>query len=190
MKRERLCTLGLLAFFVSTGKAVADSYTVDPRHTFPSFEVSHLDFSTQRGRFNRTEGKIQLDPSAQQGRVEIRIDADSIDTGLAELEERLKKEDFFDVGHHPKIIYRAEKVRFAGDRLVGVEGEITLLGRTRPLPLDVEHFRCGFHPIYLRQGCGANATGTLRRSDFGMNAFLPLVGDEVRLRIQVEALRD
>ncbi|HWO99556.1 MAG TPA: YceI family protein [Methylococcus sp.] len=190
MKRERLCTLGLLAFFVSMEKAVADSYTVDPRHTFPSFEVSHLGFSTQRGRFNHTEGKIQLDPANQRGRVEISIDTASIDTGLEELEERLRKEDFFDVGHHPKIVYRAEKVRFTGDRPVAVEGEITLRGRTRPLSLNVEHFHCGLNPIYLRQVCGADATGTLRRSDFGMSAFLPLVGDEVRLHIQVEAFKD
>jgi polyisoprenoid-binding protein YceI len=187
MKREYLCTLALL---VSMEKAVADSYTVDPRHTFPSFEVSHLGFSTQRGRFNHTEGKIQLDPANQRGRVEISVNANSIDTGLKELEERLQQEDFFDVGHHPKIIYRAEKVHFASDRPVAVEGEITLRGHTQPLFLNIEHFHCGLHPIYLRQVCGADAMGMLRRSDFGMSAFLPLIGDEVRLRIQVEAFRD
>lgn len=170
--------------------AATTTYTVDARHTFPAFEISHLGFSTQRGRFDRTEGKISLDPKAQTGAIHINIAADSIDTGLAELEERLKKEDFFDTARFPTIRYDADKISFAGDKPVRAEGQLTLRGITKPVPLEIHSFHCGMHPIYLKTVCGADATAAIRRSDFGMTAFLPGVGDEVKIVVQVEAFQD
>lgn len=183
-------SLALSSFLLVAGQVCADTYTVDPRHTFPSFEVSHIGFSTQRGRFNRTEGKIVLDAKAQTGSVDIRIAADSIDTGLEELETKLKSAEFFDVEKYPDIAFKADKLELAGDKPIAADGTLTLLGTSKPLRLTIEHFQCGTHPVYRRHVCGADATGVLKRSDFGMKAFLPAVGDEVRLRIQIEAFRD
>jgi polyisoprenoid-binding protein YceI len=170
--------------------ASADSFTIDERHTFPSFEISHIGFSTQRGRFDKTTGKIQLDAQKKTGNIHVVIDADSINTGLTELEERLKKDDFFNTAKYPTLTYDADKVVFEGDRPVRAEGTLTLLGVSKPVTLAIEHFHCGIHPIGKKNVCGADAAGTIKRSDFGMNAFLPAVGDEVKLVIQVEGFKD
>lgn len=167
-----------------------ETYTLDSSHTFPSFEVLHLGFSVQRGRFNRTTGKVSLDPAARKGSAEITIDAASIDTGLDKLEEHLRSEDFFDVSKHPSITFRSQRFHFEGDRVKSVEGELTMRGVTRPLTLEARHFHCGPHPMNKKQVCGGDFAATVKRSDFGMKYAVPAVADEVALRIQVEAFRD
>ena len=168
----------------------AESYVIDERHTFPSFEVSHIGFSTQRGRFDKTTGRITVDRERKTGSIRVAIDANSIDTGLTELEERLKKEDFFHTARYPTITYEADKLVFDGDRPVRAEGTLTLLGVSRPVNLEIRHFHCGTHPISRKDVCGADAAATIQRSDFGLKAFLPAVGDEVKILIQVEGFRE
>lgn len=185
--RMRRTAVFLLTFPIL---ATADSFTIDERHTFPSFEVSHIGFSTQRGRFDKTSGNITLDPEKKTGAIHVIIDANSIDTGLAELEERLKKEDFFNTAKHPAITYEADRIVFEGGKPVRAEGTLTLLGVSRPVDLEIRHFHCGVHPISRKNVCGADAAGTIKRSDFGLNAFLPAIGDEVRILIQVEGFKD
>lgn len=175
---------------LSTSAIPAESYTVDPRHTYPVFEVSHLGFSTQRGRFNQSSGRITLDRAAKAGSVDIAIEAGSIDMGFEKWDAHLKSEDFFDAARYPQMRYTSQKLRFEGDRLTGLEGELTLHGVTRPLALEVTHFHCGVQVTTKREACGANAAGTIRRSEFGMTKFLPAVGDDIVLRIGVEAFRD
>jgi polyisoprenoid-binding protein YceI len=170
--------------------AAADTYIIDSRHTFPSFEISHLGFSVQRGRFNKTTGQFTLDTDKKTGSIHAVIDAASIDTGLEELEAHLRKDDFFNVAKYPTITYDADRLVFEGDRPVRAEGNLTLLGVTRPVPLALDHFHCGLNPIQMKYVCGANATGTLKRGDFGMTKYLPMVGDEVRIVIQVEGFRE
>lgn len=173
-----------------TGTGLADTYNIDTRHTFPSFEISHLGFSTQRGRFNHTTGKIMLDAKNEVGELDVKIDANSIDTGLPELEAKLKSEEFFHVAQFPEISFNAKKVKFTGESPIAAEGVLTLHGVSKPVLLAITHFQCGMHPVAQRQVCGANATGQIKRSDFGINAFLPMVGDEVKIHIQVEAFKD
>jgi len=188
----RYCkTLSVAALCLAfAGDAAADAYTIDSKHTFPSFEISHIGFSTQRGRFDRSSGKIKLDTKAKTGAIQVDIEADSIDTGLPELEAKLKEADFFNTAKHPAITFTAGKFEFAGDTPVAAEGTLTLLGVSKPLRLNIEHFHCGVHPVNKRNVCGADASGQIKRSDFGMKAFLPAVGDEVTIRIQVEAFKD
>jgi polyisoprenoid-binding protein YceI len=176
-------TLSLSAF-------AADSYTIDPRHTYPSFEISHLGFSIQRGRFNTSAGKITLDTAAKSGSIDVNIDAASIDTGLEALEKHLQGEDFFDVAKYPAITFVSKNLKFDGDRLIGADGDFTLHGVTKPLILAIDHFRCGLHPMTKKLTCGANATTTIKRSEFGITKYVPAVGDEVKIAIQVETTRD
>ena len=170
--------------------AAADSFTLDERHTFPSFEISHIGFSTQRGRFDKTSGKVQIDAEKKTGSIRIAIDANSIDTGLPELEEHLKKDNFFNTAKFPTITYESDKVSFDGNKPVKAEGTLTLLGVSKPVTLDITHFQCGVHPVTKKNVCGADAVGSIKRSDFGMKAFLPAVGDEVKILIQVEGFKD
>lgn len=168
----------------------ADSYTVDPGHTYPNFEINHLGFSVMHGRFGATTGKITLDPAAKSGSIDITIDAASVDTGHAKRDAHLKSEEFFNVAKFPTLTYKATRLKFNGDKLAGADGELTLLGVTRPVPLTVTAFNCGPHPMNKKPTCGATATATLKRSDFGMTAYVPKVGDEVKISIEVEAAKD
>lgn len=170
--------------------ALAEDFTIDPRHTFPSFEVSHMGLSTQRGRFNSTSGKITLDRAARKGSVELAIDATTVSTGLAELEKHLRAEDFFNVEKFPKITFKSSKVVFEGENPRSVEGDITLLGVTKPLTLSISSFNCRIHPMSKKYVCGADAGATIKRSEFGMGYAIPAVSDEVKLIIQVEAIRE
>ncbi|HKQ30522.1 MAG TPA: YceI family protein [Burkholderiales bacterium] len=183
--RLSIVVLGLFA----SALAVAESatYVVDARHTFPSFEVKHLGFSLQRGRFNDTSGNIVFDSATKKLSVEIAIDANSIDTGLEAMEKHLRNADFLDVEKHPAITFKSTGARFNGDTLVSVDGNLTLRGQTKPVKLTVNAFRCGQHPMSKRPTCGADAETTIKRSDFGITYGLPAVADEVRLLINVEA---
>lgn len=169
--------------------AAADEYIVDPEHTYASFEIDHLGFSTQRGRFNRSSGSIVFDPVAQQGSLDIRIDAASLDTGLDLRDDILRGENWFKVRDFPDILYRSQNMIFAGDKPQAVDGTLVMLGEMRPLRLEITRFKCGFNLAKRQRGCGADAEGVLKRSDFGLDNGIPFVGDEVRLRIQVEAYR-
>lgn len=180
---------GLLAI-ACTFPAWADSYTIDPTHTFPAFEIDHLGFSTQRGRFNLTQGKLMLDEDKKTGSVDIIIDAASIDTGLAKLEEHLRAEDYFDVKRYPTLQFSGDKFRFIEDRLVAVSGNLSLHGVSLPVTLNVTRYKCGLNVARLRKVCGADMSTTIKRSEYGMSKGTPFVGDEVRITIQVEAVRD
>lgn len=167
-----------------------ERYTIDPLHTFPSFEVSHLGFSTQRGRFNTTRGSIVLDREKQSGSIDLEIDAASIDMGVEIWNQTMRGEDFFNTRAYPVLQYRSEKLLFSGQQLVGAEGSLTLLGVSRPLRLTVSAFKCGTDLAVMRRKCGADVEAEIRRSEFGMEKFIPFVGDQVRLRIAVEAFQD
>lgn len=180
----------LLSIVLLSSTAFAETFTVDPRHTFPSFEVSHMGLSTQRGRFNSTAGKITLDRTARTGAIDIEIDASTVSTGLGELEKHLKGEDFFNVEKHPKVTFKSKKVEFEGDMPKSVHGDLTMLGVTKPATLQVSSFNCKIHPMNKKYVCGADASTTIKRSDFGMSYAIPAVSDEVKLLIQIEAFRD
>ncbi|MBI4745199.1 MAG: polyisoprenoid-binding protein [Deltaproteobacteria bacterium] len=176
----------ILLAALAAAPALADNYTIDPSHSFPSFEINHMGFSTQRGRFNKTEGKATLDPAKQAGTVDITIDASSIDTGLAKLEEHLRAEDFFDVNKYPTLSFKSKMVSFNGEKPASIEVELTLHGVTRPVALKVNSFNCGVHPMTKKNVCGADAETTIKRSEFGMGKYVPAVSDDVRIIIQTE----
>ena len=180
----------LITAAFSLPSSAADSYTVDPAHTYPNFEINHLGFSTMHGRFGATNGKVMLDSAAKSGSIDITIDATSIDTGHAKRDTHLKSEEFFNVGKFPTLTYKATKLKFNGDKLTGADGDLTLLGVTKPVSLAVTAFNCGPHPMNKKPMCGANATATIKRSEFGLSTYVPAVGDEVKITIEIEALKD
>jgi len=168
----------------------ADSYTIDSKHTFPVFEVNHLGFSTQRGRFDNTSGNITLDLAAKSGSVDLTVDTTSLDLGFDTWKEHLSAEGFFDTAKFPTMTFKSDKLIFEGDKVVAAEGSFTLLGVTKPLKLTVSNFHCGLNPMSKKAMCGADIAATIKRSDFGMTKFLPAVGDEIKISSPVEAYRD
>ena len=171
--------------------AAPENYTVDPTHTYPNIEFSHMGLSVWRGKFNKTSGKIVLDRAAKSGTVEITIDASSINFGLAAMDEKARSDDFFDTAKFPTASYKGT-IRFAGDKPKSVDGQITIRGITRPATLTINIFNCVPHPMLKREVCGADAEGELNWSEYGMKMSQYGQGDagKVRLRIQVEALKD
>lgn len=180
----------LLAALFAVPAFAADSYTIDPTHTWPTFEVNHLGYSTQRGRFNKSSGKITLDIAAKKGSVDLTIDTDSLDMGFAKWDEHMKSQEFFHVTQFPTIRFTSDKLVFDGDKVVGAEGNFTLLGTSRPLTLRVEHFNCSPHPMTRKMHCGADISATISRTQFGMAKYVPMISDEVKLYSPIEADKD
>jgi len=171
--------------------AAPDNYTIDPTHTYPSIEFSHMGISVWRGKFNKTSGKISLDRAAKSGTVEVTIDISSINFGLAAMDEKARSDDFFDTAKFPTATFKG-KLKFAGDKPKSVDGQITIRGITRPATLNINLFNCMPHPMLKNEVCGADAEGELNWSEYGMKMSQYGQGDagKVRLRIQVEAIKD
>lgn len=170
--------------------AAPESYTIDPRHTFPRWAVSHHGFSIHRGQFNQTTGKLVMDWTARTGRIEIEVATASIGTGDPDFDKVLRSAPWFDTDKHPRMTFRSTAMRFEQDVPVSVTGELTLLGVTRAVTLRISGVKCGSHPNSKRPLCGAEVTGSIKRSEFGMKTSLPSIGDDVQLTIQFEAFRD
>jgi polyisoprenoid-binding protein YceI len=167
----------------------ADTYTLDPVHSEVAFETEHLGFSHQVGTFVKSTAKATIDRTAKTGTVDVTIDPASIRTHDAtRLDAIVKGEKFFNVEKYPTITFKSSDFRFDGERLVAVSGELTLLGVTKPVMLNVDHFRCGANPYNKKPMCGGDASATIKRSDWGMTAGLPYApADEVKLLIPFEA---
>jgi polyisoprenoid-binding protein YceI len=187
----RRLVLGLSAIVLPfTAAAQVETYAIDPFHTVPYFEIDHLGFATIRGLFSKTTGKFSIDRAAKTGSLEVAIPTATVNTGDPDREgrprtrdEHLRTSDFFNSAEFPTMTFKSTGVKFAGDNPEVVEGNLTLLGVTRPLTLKVERWKCGPDPRTQgkRFQCGGNASGAFKRSDFGMKFGLPNVGDEVKL---------
>jgi polyisoprenoid-binding protein YceI len=191
MKQTLIATTAALAATLSAGAVQAQSstYTIDPTHTFVTFEAKHFGTSTNRGRFDKKEGTVTLDVQAKTGRAEISIDMASISTGTAPFDGHLKSKDFFNVGEFATAKFVGDKFTFVGDKVSEVAGTLTLLGKSQPVVLKASNFNCFMHPMFKREVCGGDFETTLSRSAFGMTYAVPNIPDAVRLVIQVEAVK-
>ena len=163
------------------------AYALDSSHASVIFSVSHMGFSTYYGRFNGVSGALDFaeeDPS--RSRVDIAIEADSIDTNNETLEGMLKAKSMFNAGEHPRITFVSTAVEKTGENTGIVTGDLTIAGVTGPLVLDVSFVGSGTNPASGSKTIGFDATGKFLRSDFGLKNWLPLVGDEVSLQIGAE----
>lgn len=179
----------VLALAAASAHAAPVVYTLDPSHTYPSFEAPHMGISLWRGKFNQSSGQVTLDREARTGTVEIQIDAASLDFGHEKMNEHAREADFFNVAQFPQITYRGP-IQFRKGEPSAVAGELTLLGVTRPVTLKINSFKCITHPFFKKEVCGADAQAEFNRADFGMDKYADGEGGKVRLAIQVEALRN
>jgi len=188
MKRTALAIASALAALPAL--ADVESFTIDPNHTFPMYEIGHMGYSIQRGRFNKTRGRITLDTDAKSGTVEVAIDTASVSSGLEKLDEHLRGDDFFDSKNHPQMTFKSTDLAFDGNRLKQARGTLTINGISKPVTFEVTFFNCAINMMIMRKVCGADMTATIRRSDFGIKYGLPMVADDVLLRVNVEAIKD
>ena len=186
---RRQATLAAALAFLAL-PALADNYTIDPLYTIPTFEVTHLGFTTQSGRFNKISGRITLDVPAKKGSVELTIYTASVDMGSPAWSAHLMSDGLFNVEKFPTMTFASHNLVFDGDKVVAAEGEFTLLGVTKPLRVKVNGFQCKAFADRKRTVCGADVYATLKRSDFGLTKYIPDVSDEIRIRVPIEADRD
>ena len=181
-----------VALAAASAVAAQETYVIDPVHSMPMFEVSHMGgMATIRGMFTKATGKVVLDRAAKKGAIDVTIDVGSIDTNEARRDNALKGGDFFNVAAYPTMTFKAADLQFDGDTLVGAKGELTILGIAKPVALKVVHLKCGPNPFNKREMCGAEVTATILRSEWGMKTGIPLVAsDEVRIVFPVEAYRE
>ena len=168
----------------------ADRFKIDPEHSFAMFEYDHWGLSFQRGRFDTTSGFIELDMEAKTGSINIEIEAASISTGVGVFDRLLRSGDFFDAANHPRTTFKSSRLAFDAEKLIRVEGNLTIKGITRPTTLEITHFNCRHMFVYGKYACGANGFAKILRSDFDMGRYAPFVSDTVTLFIIVEALKE
>ncbi|KPF68040.1 hypothetical protein IP84_11390 [beta proteobacterium AAP99] len=169
--------------------AQAVTYSVEPTHTFVTWEAKHFGTSTSRGRFDKKDGSITIDRTAKTGRAEITIQTASMNTGVAPFDKHLTSKDFFNSEQFPTAVFKGEKFTFEGDKVTAVEGTLTLLGKTNPVTLKATGFNCYQNPFFKREVCGGDFEATVKRSLYGMTYGLPGIPDDIRLLIQIEAVR-
>ena len=181
--------LVLAAAVAAPALAAPQTFVIDGTHTFPRFSYNHLGFSTQLSRFDTTTGKVVFDKVAKTGAVDIVIDTKSVSTGSATFNEHIQGEDFLDTAKFPTATFKSTKVIFEGDKPAKIEGNLTLKGVTKPVTLTVTDFKTAPHPMLKKEAIGANATTTVKRTDFNMGKNVPYVGDELRIDIGLEAIQ-
>jgi len=184
--------LAAVAVLVAFPAIAQETYVIDPVHSQPQWVATHIGFSQQHGNFGKATGKIVLDRAAKKGSIDVVIDATSIRTYSDRLDQVVKGERFFNVEKFPTMTFKSTNLTFDGDALVGADGELTMLGVTKPVALKVANFKCGEQAFNKKPMCGAEATATIKRSDWGMTNGLNISnpGDEIKLLIPIEAYRE
>ena len=188
---KKLLLLSLIAGLAGTAHAAPANYTIDPTHTYPSFEADHMGgVSVWRGKMDKSSGTVMVDREAGFGIVDVAIDPASIDFGMPRLNEWAKGEDFFDVTKYPKASYKGKLTAFVNGAPTEAQGELTLHGVTKPVNLKINSFKCIPHPMLKRELCGADASAVFKRDQFGLAAGKDYgFNMDVTLRIQVEAIK-
>jgi len=181
--------LASMAALVSAGTFAAPvTYVLDPNHTYPSFEADHMGgLSVWRGKFTSTSGKVVYDKASKSGSIDVTVDMSSIDFGMPKLNEHAKSAEIFDAAKYPTATYSGKFTKFNGDAPTEAQGTLTMHGVTKPVTLTINSFLCKPNPQSKREVCGADASASFNRGDFGVS-FGEKYGFkmDVKLQIQVE----
>ena len=185
---NRLVLASIAALATACAFAAPVTYVLDPHHTFPSFEADHMGgLSTWRGKFTETTGKVVYDKTAKAGSIDVTVNMNSIDFGMGKLDEHAKSAEIFDAAKYPTATYTGKFSKFNGETPAEAQGTLTMHGVTRPVTLTINSFLCKPSPMTKKEVCGADASASFDRSEFGVN-----FGDKygfkmsVKLQIQVE----
>jgi polyisoprenoid-binding protein YceI len=186
-------SLGSLLTLSASAVLADETYTLDPVHSQPRYEIQHMrGLSTQIGYFTKLTGKVTLDRAAKKGSIDVTIDTTSIRThDASRLDAVVKGEQYFNVEKYPTMSFKSSNLVFDGDKVVGAEGELTMIGVTKPVSLKVINFVCGENPFNKKPMCGGEATANIKRSEWGMKSGIPMSSsDDVRIIIPIEAYRE
>jgi polyisoprenoid-binding protein YceI len=185
---NRIVLASIAALLGAGAFAAPVTYTLDPGHTYPSFEADHMGgLSVWRGKFTASSGKVVYDKVAKSGNIDVTVDMSSVDFGMPKLNEHAKSAEIFDVAKYPTATFSGKFTKWNGASPTEAEGTFTMHGVSKPLTLTINSFLCKPNPMNKKEVCGADASATFNRSDFGVN-FGDKYGfkQEVKLQIQVE----
>ncbi len=185
----RSSALAAALALISGTAFAADPYVIDVNHTQVEFTYSHFGFSHITGRFDKVEGDFLFDAKdPTKSSIQVNIPISSITTGVADLDEDLRSDGFFDAEKFPTATFQSSKVASTGKDKLAVSGDLTIHGVTKPVTLDVTINQIGVHPLGKRAAAGFDATATIKRTDFGIAKYAPNVSDDVQLHITMEAM--
>jgi polyisoprenoid-binding protein YceI len=185
---NRIVLASIAALLGAGAFAAPVTYTLDPGHTYPSFEADHMGgLSVWRGKFTASSGKVVYDKVAKSGNIDVTVDMSSVDFGMPKLNEHAKSAEIFDVAKYPTATFSGKFTKWNGASPTEAEGTFTMHGVSKPLTLTINSFLCKPNPMNKKEVCGADANGTINRADFGVN-FGDKLGFkmDVKLQIQVE----
>lgn len=178
-----------MVFVIVNSALAADTFIVDPEHTFVSFSYKHFNYSIQTSRFDNVTGVILFDKENNTGNIRISIDTKSISTGSVIFNKRIQEDDFFATDRFPIATFESDDIVFNNEDITSVQGKLTIKDITKPISIMVTNFSCSRNLLTLKYTCGANATAKLNRSDFDMEKYVPFVGNEMAITIAIEASR-
>lgn len=190
MMFRRTLLASALVLASASAFAAPQTYTLDASHTDVLFSWNHFGFSNPTGHFGNVDGTLvfdEQDPAASS--VQVTLPLDGLDTHVPKLDEHLKKADFLDAAQFPTITFKSTSVKAGATKgHYSVTGDLTVHGVTKSVVLDAKLNKIGEHPMRKVPAIGFDATTSFKRSDFGVGAFVPNVGDEIGVRITTEAL--
>lgn len=190
MKFFVLLLMSLVVLNSHSARAEIEMYEYDKVHTQIMFFISHLGFSISEGEFHDFDGLIEFNRSKpEKSKVNITIQTASIDMDDEKWNDHMKNEDFFNVEKFPTMTFKSNKIDVTGEKTAKITGDLTILETTKPVTLDVTFINSGKHPFGEKYVAGFSAKTNIKRSDFGMTYGLPNVGDDVEIRLEVEAHR-
>lgn len=180
-----MAALGTTVFI--TPAFAADKYEFDKSHTRILFYVNHMGFSDMIGEFTDYDGSFTFDPEKpEDSTIDVTLKPSGIRTSSSKLDEHLQGDKFFKSSQFPTIRFVSNKINVIDKNNGEAIGNVTMLGVTKPVTLKVHLNKADYRPTSKDFVAGFSATATLKRSDFGMKEYVPMVGDEVRLEVQTE----
>ena len=185
---KRIVLASLAAFVCTAALAAPVTYVLDPKHTYPSFAADHMGgLSVWRGKFTESKGTVVYDKQAKSGKIDVTVNVGSVDFGNAKLNEHAQSPEIFDVAKYPTATYTGKFTKFNASGPTQAEGTFTLHGVTKPLTLNIDSFMCKPNPMTKKEVCGADATASFDRADYGVT-YGQAYGFKmwVKLQIQVE----
>jgi polyisoprenoid-binding protein YceI len=177
------------ALACATAPAFAGTYTLDPTHTEVIIGWNHFGFSNPTASFSKIDGTLEFDQAnPTKAAVNVTIPISSVDSHVAKLDGHLQSPDFFDAAKYPNATFKSTKVEAEGANKLKVTGDLSLHGVTKPVVLDVTINKVGEHPMRKAAAAGFDATTTIKRSEFGISKYVPMVSDDISVRITTEAI--
>ena len=165
-------------------KVEAGTYSVEPSHTRVMFGVSHIGFTTYYGDFPGASGTLDLEAkNPDKSKLEIRVPVANVWTPSEKLSGELKGDQWLDAAKYPDMTFKSTKVTKTGENTAKVTGDLTIHGVTKPVTLNAKFNAAGPNPLDKKYTTGFEVSGKIKRSDFGVKTYVPVIGDEVDLII-------